>query len=305
MKVDSLIILLLVLFSLSGCNEQNKSTVEAKETTSPAENSWQISSSVKWLENQGLINVESIIYDESNQVFYATSGLSYSLGTSGFISKISKTGVLEELKWISDLNRPTGMAIRDSLLYVADVNTLVVINTRNGAIIDKHMESVPNSGLNDVAISEKGEVYVSASFIHSIFKLNEGKLNLFIKDEEALKWANGLTIVDNKLYVAGLTLSTIDLEAIKLSSIQLNPEAKDFDGIVSDGEHGFFVTTVENSSLFHINKEKEVAKLLTEDIYFGDIDFNPQSRNIYVPRGNRKTNEFYISVFNLNKIGNK
>lgn len=298
MKIKFIFFFLLSI--LPSCSKQktadpNNESIEI----SPLSKSWSISSIDKWLLNKGLINVESIAYDEANQVFYATNGIDYELGTSGFISRISNTGKLKELKWLSDLNRPTGMAIYDSLLYVADVNSLLVINTKNGRIVDKYLEPISNSGLNDVAVNRQGEVFVSGSFVHSVFKLKNGELTLWSRDEENLKWANGMIATDKNLVVAGLNLNIIDLESRKISRLDLSDTLEDFDGIVPDEEGGYFLTTVGNSGLYHVNKKMIITKLLEEDIYFGDLEFNPKSRIIYIPRGNKKTNEFFISVLKL------
>ncbi len=301
-KVISIVLILL----LFGCVNQKKST-DFKKTSKDISNkeNWHISSKNEWLINDGLSNVESIIYDQKNQVFYTSSGLGYGLGTSGFLSKISKNGNLEELKWVKNLNRPTGMAIQDSLLYVADVNSLVVINTRNGEIIEKYVEPIANSGLNDVAISENGEIYVSSSFKHSVLKLENGKLTVWVKDEEKLKWANGLLIKNKQLLVAGLNLCTIHTNSKEISVFELNERTKDFDGIVSDAEGGFFLTTVENSMLLHIDEQNNITRLKKSTNYFGDIDFIPETKELYIPRGNQENNEFYISVFKMGKSSSK
>nr|WP_298794205.1 hypothetical protein [uncultured Allomuricauda sp.] len=296
MRITVLTILLLSL--CVSCGKQNK---KGKHPSSEKDiislkSSWHITSTTDWVNNQGLLNVESIVHDASNQVFYASNGENYGLGTNGFISKISKDGTLQELKWIEGLNRPTGMAIRDSLLYVADVNALIVINTKKGTVVERFLEPVTNSGLNDVAINDKGEVYVSASFVHSICKLKDGELILWAKDEERLKWANGLVATNKEIIVAGLDISTIDLDSRRIDSIQLNPSIKDFDGLIPDGNDGFFVTTVENSGFYHINKQMQVTKILEDAPYFGDLEFDRANKTIYIPRGNRKTNEFYITV---------
>lgn len=295
-------IIIFSLFSLFlGCDKPaKKKELDTSGKLTSSEKTWSISSTNNWVENEGLLYVESIVYDELNKVFYVTNGMGYEQGTNGFISKISENGTLQELKWISGLNRPTGMAINDSLLYVADVNALVVISTKNGKIVEKFSEPIANSGLNDVSISEKGDVYVSASFVHSIFKLNNGKLELWSKDEEKLKWANGLIANDKQVLVAGLNLGIISVDSNKINKIELNSPVKDFDGITSDGSGGYFLTTVENSGLFYLNEQKIINKLMEEeDSYFGDLEFYPSHKKIYIPRGNKKTGEFFISVFTM------
>ncbi|WP_420602346.1 hypothetical protein [Flagellimonas sp.] len=288
-----------LLFLIISC----RNSVEKKDSTESGEhvsyNSWSISSVNDWATNAGLLNIESIAYDKGQEVFYASNGLNYKPGTDGFISKLSKDGSLLELKWITGLNRPTGMAIRDSILYVADVNSLVLINTKNGRIVKRLMEPVANSGLNDVAINKKGEVYVSASFVHSILKLDREKLEVWLKDEEKLTWANGLIAEDTKLIVAGLHLSSVDTSSKQTSRIELNPIIKDFDGITPDGLGGYFLTTVENSGLFYFDEQKNVYNLMQNDTYFGDIEFNPYNKRLYCPRGKKATGDFFITEFSM------
>lgn len=263
---------------------------------------WSVASTRDWCRNEGLHNVESIIYDEVNEVFYATNGVDYEVGTNGFISKISKSGNLQTLKWIDFLSRPTGMALYDSLLYVADVNSLIVINTKSGKVVEKFLEPIANSGLNDVSISANGEVYISASFVHSVFKLDNGKLEPWSKDENKLTWANGLVATDKQVLVAGLSLNSISVDSKRITNIELNSPVKDFDGIVSDGSGGYFLTTVENSGLFHLNAQSNINKLMAEDAYFGDLAFSSSDNKVYIPRGNKMTGEYYITVVTLEQI---
>ena len=182
---------------------------------------------------------------------------------------------------------------------MADVNSLIVIDTKKGEVVEKYIEPVSSSGLNDVSISADGTVYVSASFVHSIFKLNDDRLEIWSQDEEKLKWANGLIANDKQIWVAGLNLSIIDVDSKKITKIELNSQIKDFDGMVTDGIGGYFLTTVENSGLFHINEQKNITKLIDDTVYFGDLDFIPNCKKLYIPRGSKKTNEFFITVLSV------
>ncbi|WP_299529127.1 hypothetical protein [Ulvibacterium sp.] len=288
--MKSRITILSLFFIIIGCKYQ------------PDKNNpyWQVSSTKTWGVNEGLLNVESIAYDTAHHVFYATNGMNYEPGTNGFISKISKDGKLLDLKWIAGLSRPTGMAIYDSILYVADVNALVLVNTKKGQIIDRIVEPIANSGLNDVAITEKGDVYVSASFVHAILKLNNRKLEVWSKDSERLKWANGLLAENKRVLVAGLDMSAIDIDSKKISKIEFSPSVQDFDGLSPDGQGGFFLTTVENSGLYYFDGENSIHKLMGNDTYFGDIEFIANSKKLYIPRGKKETAEFFITEVNLN-----
>lgn len=293
----TLIFLFLLLVS---CRHSSKNH-EVTESSEPevTQKAWAITASEEWGKNQGMLNVESIVYDFSNEVFYITNGLDYKQGTQGFISRLSKNGELLELKWVVDLNRPTGMAIQDSVLYVADINALLAINTRTGKIIKKFPEPIPNSGLNDISINAKGEVYVSASFVHAVFKCHNDTLKVWKQDGTKLKWANGLIARNDHVFVGGLGFNSIRTNSKKIDSIPLNSPIKDFDGVVADDSGGFFLTTVENSGLYHANADGQVDTLLVEETYFGDLEFNPNQKKLYIPRGDHKTQKYFISVFTL------
>ncbi len=298
MKSRFLIVSLFLIFYFGCKNSSKKQTDNVIEGEIKQIRTSKFSHENTWLLDKGLINVESIIYDHENQFFYASNGIDYKIGNDGFISKISKNGELKKLKWIKGLNRPTGMAIHNNLLYVADVNALVIINVHNGEVVQKLIEPIKNSGLNDVAISNDGEIFVTASFIHSIYHVNEGKLELWLNHNEKLKWANGIMVEKENVIVAGMQLNTININSKKIHKLNLTPEVQDFDGIVSDGLGNYFVTTVEKKAIWHLNGE-QITKLKEADSYFGDLEFIRKKNKLYIPRGNHKEHKYFISVIEL------
>ncbi|MDC8004689.1 SMP-30/gluconolactonase/LRE family protein [Aureisphaera galaxeae] len=243
-----------------------------------------------------------MLYDSDLDVFYISNGEAYQPGTSGFLSKVSSAGELLSLRWIDSLSRPTGMALRDGKLYVADVNALRVIDTQTGELIKTFKEPIPNSGLNDVTISSKGEVFVTASFVHSVFKLENDTLVPWLQDEDLLKWANGITSHRNKIMVGGLHLCAIDIESKAINKITLVPEFSDFDGLIPDRQGGYIATTVEGGQLLHIDILGNTIELKTDkEVYLGDLTFIRDQLRIFIPRGNHATNDYFISVIELTK----
>ncbi len=258
-----------------------------------------IVSTTDWLMEAGLQQVESVLYDTQNKALYASNGKDYKVGNDGFISKISANGDLLQLKWVVDLNRPTGMALFENMLYIADVNQLVVIDTQTGNVLKKMKSPIENAGLNDVAITEKGDVYVTASFVHAVFKVVDGALKTFVKDEESLQWANGIIAKDGLLWIAGLNLCTVVIETKEIKTVKLTPEVEDFDGICSDGGQGFFLTTVSNRALWHLNGSLQMSNLKDGKAYFGDLDYVQSHKSLYIPRGIGESGKFYISKYLL------
>lgn len=252
-------------------------------------------------EGQGLQNVESVLYDHHQQILYITNGLDYIPGTDGFISKASSDGENLELNWVTDLNRPTGMALKGNTLYVADLFELLAINTESGEITERFKEPISGSALNDVTIDNEGNIYVSASRIGAIFKLVDGELKLWAQDKTRLKYANGLLVQNDQLLIAGFNLNSVDLKSRQLTERITEPSIKDMEGLVSDGKDGYFLTTVGKSSLYHLTKNLEAIPLLIDSDYFGDPTYDQKNSKLFVPRGNEDTEEYYITVLELMK----
>ena len=130
-------------------------------------------------------------FDRKRECIYVSNGKDYGLGKDGFLSKISLQGEVIELKWIKNLNRPTGMAIYGDRLYVADVNALLIIDLNVNAVVGR-IEVPIQYGINDVSVGANGVVLVTASALHAVLKLMEQRLEILAQDAEILQWANGI-----------------------------------------------------------------------------------------------------------------
>lgn len=270
-----------------------------KQSTALDIEQWAIQSEEDWLRDVGLMKGESILHDPEKQCLYLSNGNQYAAGTEGFISKISHTGELINLRWVDSLNRPTGMALKDSMLYVADVNVLLTINSNNGTIIHRYPEPIQHAGLNDVAVNEEGEIFVTASFVHAVLKLTDQGLEVWAQSDSLLQWANGIIAVPSQLIVAGMDISQVSTTSEQITPILLNPRVQDFDGIVSDGRGGYFLTTVEQSGLYYLDAHNGISNLLDGEDYFGDLTFISDQGELFIPRGNHRNGAYYISKLNL------
>ena len=258
-----------------------------------------ITQSTVWGQDAGLIKPESVVFDEKNSCFYLSNGEQYAVGTSGFISKFNPEGELIDLKWSDGLNRPTGMAIYKNQLWVADVNRLVVIDIKSGNVANSYQEPVEKSGLNDVAISKTGEVFVTASFIHAVFKVEGDSLKLWVQDEEKLQWANGIIVSDRLLLVGGTNLTSIDIESKTYNILPSSPSIQDIDGVWTDGADGYLLSTVEGKTLWHLSSAGKSTMLDRGNDYYGDLEYVVESERLYIARGNHDNNRYYLGVFTL------
>lgn len=231
---------------------------------------------------------ESVLYDGDNTLYVANiDGKSDALDGSGFISKVSLDGKVENLRWTSGLNAPKGMGLHKNRLYVTDVYRLVVINTENGQA-EKTYDAVDpkNAFLNDVTVDKNGIVYVSDSRFDKIYRLKDDKWEVWM-DGEQLNKPNGVLAVGKDRLMVGCT-KTGALRAVDLSTKTMTTIADGMDrtdGIVPDGKGNFFVSDW-TGQVFHVSAEGEKQQLLDtrkQEINAADIDYIPKRKLLIVP----------------------
>src|SRR5215813_3187481 len=90
----------------------------------------------------GFETPESVVHDTAADVYLVSNvgaGDPGALDHNGFISRVSPSGVVLQLKWIQDgvngavLNGPKGIAIHGNALYVSDIDTLRLFDRTTGA----------------------------------------------------------------------------------------------------------------------------------------------------------------------------
>lgn len=241
--------------------------------------------------------VESVVYDATRACIYVSNGKAYGLGQDGFISKISLDGEVIDLKWIKDLNRPTGMAMYGDRLYVADVNALLIIDPSTASVL-KRLEVPINYGINDVAVSEEGTVFVTASAIHAILRLVEQELEMWVQDEALMQWANGIQARPGALLVGGEHLVRIDLDSKDIAVMATEPKVRDFEGVAQMEAKTILASTVENSALYLIQGGKS-SLLLQPEGYFGDLEYLPKAKRLIIAEGNHQQKTYSVRCYAL------
>jgi sugar lactone lactonase YvrE len=123
---------------------------------------------------------ESVIYVPKYDILFVSNidGKPDQKDQKGFISKVSlSNGSITELNWLTGLDAPKGMAIyNNSKLYVSDITDLVEIELGNGKITNRY--NAPGSKfLNDVAVDNQGNIYVSDTGTNSIYILDRNLMN--------------------------------------------------------------------------------------------------------------------------------
>ena len=135
------------------------------------DNSSDAEPSMVW-ELAGFEAPESALPDKANAVIYVSNvnGNPGDKDGNGYISKVSLDGKMLVQKWVTGMDAPKGLALVGDKLFAADIDKLVEIDTKTGAIVSRY-EAKDAKFLNDVAADSDGHVYVSDMATNTIWRL--------------------------------------------------------------------------------------------------------------------------------------
>lgn len=210
---------------------------------------------------------------------------------SGYISRLSKDGRLDNLQWITGLGNPAGLGLYEQTLYVGDGAQLHLIDVQHGKLL-KSISSTDAKALNDVTISKNGQVFVSDIASGKIFTLEGESLKAWFEAEE-IPHPNGLYIQDNHLFVADFasklshqltpeeygSLYKVSLFDKSYSRIASATQLGGLDGITSIN-NGLLVSSNPTGELFAIT-DKE--RILVSTFDKGLADISMAGDTLYVP----------------------
>jgi len=237
-----------------------------------------------WSTQQELDVPESVLYHMYGDYLFVSniSGKPAEKNGEGFISILSSDGKTKQLKWITGLNAPKGMASTEKYLFVSDIDALVIINIEKGNI-EKRIEMPAAKFLNDVTVTTKGDVYVSDSGDSRIYKLENDQLTLW-QHGDHLKGVNGLFAENEHLLVGTQNkILKFDLQTKKHSTFI--DQTCSVDGIEADGKGGYFFSAWQGE-LYHWTPGTQPLQLLNttdQKINCADIGFDTKKKNILVP----------------------
>ena len=206
---------------------------------------------------------ESVLYDSQRNVLYVSSmgGGAQDKNGRGFISRVGLDGEIKELKWATGLNAPKGMAMRGSVLFVSDIDQLVAISIKTGKI-ERRWDADGAKFLNDVAMDDAGNVYITDMYANRLYTLNEkGLLDVFSKSD-LLKRPNGIYYYKDQIYVGNKNY-ILEVDPSTGRTRKLKGETGPIDGLVALGNNKFLTTDWKGRLFLHdFSKDHQQTRLL-------------------------------------------
>ncbi|HSD92818.1 MAG TPA: hypothetical protein VLB11_07300 [Methyloceanibacter sp.] len=247
-------------------------------------------------EVKGLEQPESVVQDPATGVLYVSniSGAVMQKDGKGFIAKLRSDGTIIERDWVKGLNAPTGLALHERTLYVADVDELVEINAASGEILKRH-SAEGAIFLNDVATDEDGTVYVSDTPMNTIWRLKDGAIEPWLANDN-LNGPNGLLVEDGKLIVSSFGklpgegqqqerggLYAIDIEKQAVNKIGDSESIGHLDGLQALQPGVYLVSDWAAGGLYRAGAKGKVERVLKLGKGSADFLYLPDQKLAIIP----------------------
>lgn len=244
--------------------------------------------SKKWETAKVFKTSESVLYDAKRGVLYVTNFDQFAMGkpdVSQFISKLDLQGEILELKWIKDLNNPLGITLKDDHLFVAERKAVAVIDLKREEIVERI--PIPESlFLNDIAIADDGSIYISDSRKDVIWKVVDGKAEVWLSNPEVAD-PNVLYMHNNKLLIGNSGdhwLKSVDITTRKITKVACFPEGF-IDGIRLDNQ-GNYLVSLWRGKIYRVDSEGNIKLIFhTQNIgqFTADFEYIPEKQLLIIP----------------------
>jgi sugar lactone lactonase YvrE len=221
-----------------------------------------------------LKNPESALYDaKSNSLYVSSMG-------AGTVVRVDLNGKIIKDSWVTGLTSNKGSSIYKGMFYTAELTGIAVIDVEKASIVKR----IPVEGavmLNDVAIDDKGVIYVTDTRAAKVYRIENEKPALFLDN---MPGANGLLFVGADLYV--LTSEAVQKVSPdkKLTKIADGFESG-LDAIVPVAKGDFIVSNYKGM-LYYLNADGSKYVLLdtrAKHIGANDIGYDSKTKTLFVP----------------------
>lgn len=240
---------------------------------------------------------ESVVYDTAREQYYVANVNENPMAEdgNGSLGLIKKGGQEAILEWIAGFDSPKGIDIFADKIYVADVHELVVVNIERQQIVARY--PAPDSKvLNGLAISKKGQVFVSDWAGNAIYTLQDGELVKWLESGE-LQSPNGLFVRNKQLFVGAwgdgiqsdfTTLTSGRLKKISLLNKEIvnlgdGEDWMNLDGLHSYKRNQWLATDFIKGQLLILKKNGVVKQRLELETSAADFYYRKSNQLLVVP----------------------
>ena len=234
-----------------------------------------------WQTDTILKTPESVLYNEKGKYLFVSNidGQPWEKDGKGSIGKIGLDGKIINVEWVKGLDAPKGIGMYNNILYVADVDNVVVIDITKEAIVNRiPVDSA--TGLNDVSVDSKGNVYVTDSKSGKIYLIQHDKASLFT---DGLKGLNGVLAVGRDVYALA-SGSLYKISPDKKVAKQAEGMEPATDGVEQVSENEFIVS-VWNGVIYYVkgNVVQQMLDTREQKSNTADIGYDNKNKIVYVP----------------------
>ncbi|QLE02458.1 TIM barrel protein [Galbibacter sp. BG1] len=235
---------------------------------------------LKW--PKGYDAPDQAVYHKGTDSWYISNlggGISLEQDSYGWITRTDARGVVKDTVWIGikeGMHAPSGMIIKENLLFVCDRTGVHEIDILKKTIVNFY--PLPGGKfINDIAIANNGDLFISDFFGNKIYKLpaKSRKAEVWLETER-LEAPDGLLMDGENLIVASWgklsepgsfeTTKLGDLLSIDLKTKKITPlikEVGNMEGITKAGDY-YYITDWAAGELLKVNpKSSSVEKILT------------------------------------------
>jgi sugar lactone lactonase YvrE len=284
MKILNVILLALVFLVYACASSKNTTKSQGNEPKKVL--NWEVSEKIK--------NPESIYYDPTSKLIFVSNvdGDPTKKDGNGFISVFKDNGEVVKSDWVKNLHAPKGLRSLKDVLWVTDIDKVYAFSIPSGKKL-KEYKVKGAKFLNDLAISDLGEILVSDTLGSSLYILKKDKFILLHQGKE-LDSPNGLLFHQGKLFVAawGITtnfsesnighLYTFDLNSKKITLVSKTPVGN-LDGLEWHKDGYFLASDWKAGLIYKITMEGLSEVLYKGEMGLADIGYIPESDKILVP----------------------
>ncbi len=252
---------------------------------------------------EGIATPESVLYDAETDTYLVSNinGAPLDKDNNGFIAELAPDGKVVNAKLIEGgknkvtLNAPKGSALKDGVLYVADIDTVRMFDRKTGA--PKGEVALKGATFaNDVALGPDGNLYVSDSGLNpkfestgtdAIWVITLGKkpsAKALIKSKD-LHSPNGLLVTKDAIHTVCFTapeLLTYDLKGKKVGEAAKLPNGG-LDGLLMVGDE-LLVSSWGAKTIYRGKLGGEFKEAFTDLEAPADFGFDSKRNRVLVPR---------------------